>query len=101
MVVKRIIALEGDEVSTRSPPYPFAKEVVPTGMVWVEGDNLEGRKSYDSNDYGPISKSLIVGQLRAVVWPWRVAGWIRAEDYRGSPRVKEEKHPVVQEKIFH
>ena len=94
MVVKRIIALEGDEVTTRSPPYPFAKEIVPTGYVWVEGDNPDERKTNDSNDYGPVSKSLIVGQLRAIVWPWHSAGRIDWRDYKGSAKVAERKHPV-------
>lgn len=42
------------------------KVVVPYGHVWVEGDNW--RKSYDSNDFGPISKGLIEGRA---VWVWR------------------------------
>ena len=42
------------------------KVVVPYGHVWVEGDNW--RKSYDSNDFGPISKGLILGKA---VWSWR------------------------------
>lgn len=41
---------------------------VPFGHVWVEGDNVE--TTYDSNDYGPISKTLIVGLASSVLWPW-------------------------------
>ena len=100
-MVKRVVALAGDEVTTRSPPYPFPKEIVPTGYVWVEGDNLDERKTYDSNDYGPISKSLIVGQLRAIVWPWSAAGWINWRDYKGSPKVMENKHPVKPVEVHH
>ena len=100
MVVKRVVALEGDEVATRSPPYPFPREVVPTGYVWVEGDNADGRKTYDSNDYGPVAKNLLVGQLRAVVWPWRSAGWISWRDYGGSARVAENKHAVKAVEFF-
>lgn len=95
-----MIALEGDEITTRCPPYPFAKETVPFGHVWVEGDNRDGRKTYDSNDYGPIAKNLIIGQLRAVVWPWTSAGWINWKDYGGSPRVAENKHPVEPIEVF-
>lgn len=83
MVIKRVVALEGDAVQTR-PPYPFASEVVPPGQVWVEGDQPEGRKTLDSNWYGPISKSLIVGRVMAVVWPWRKRGLIREHEWRGS-----------------
>ena len=101
MVVKRVVALEGDEVTTRSPPYPFGKEIVPTGYVWVEGDNLDERKTYDSNDYGPIPKNLVVGQLRAIVWPWSAAAKISWEDYRGSPRVAKNKHTVKPTQIYH
>ncbi len=55
MVIKRVIALEGDTVITKSP-YPFPKETVPEGHVWVEGEHPEGsRHSNDSNLYGPVS----------------------------------------------
>ena len=100
MVVKRVVALEGDEVSTKCPPYPFPKETVPFGYVWVEGDNKDPHKIYDSNVYGPIAANLIVGQLKAIVWPWSAAGWISSKDYRGSPRVAENKHPVVKQSVF-
>ena len=36
MLVKRILALEGDIVKTL-PPYPDQEIVVPEGYVWVEG----------------------------------------------------------------
>ena len=54
MIVKRIVALEGDVVATRAP-YPFTSETVPLGHVWVEGEHPEGRMSLDSNTYGPVS----------------------------------------------
>lgn len=41
---------------------------VPFGHVWVEGDNW--RASQDSNDYGPLSKSLITGRAIAVFLPF-------------------------------
>ncbi|MCJ1356677.1 MAG: hypothetical protein MMC33_006672 [Icmadophila ericetorum] len=88
LVVKRVIALEGDEVRT-NPPYPFPREIVPKGHVWVEGDHPEGRMTMDSNTYGPVSISLIVGKVRGVVWPLSKAGWIRWQDYGGSSRVRE------------
>lgn len=93
MVIKRVIALEGDEVTTRSP-YPFPSAIVPPGAVWVEGDNVESRKTLDSHWYGAIPRSLIVGQVRAVVWPWRKRGRIREEHWRESERVVKGKVPI-------
>ena len=81
-------------------PYPFPSEVVPFGHVWVEGENPDGRKSLDSNTYGPVKKNLIVGKLKAVVWPWSQASWIQWQDYRGSPRVIRDKYPVDSVQTF-
>ncbi|KAA6414092.1 MAG: mitochondrial inner membrane protease subunit 2 [Lasallia pustulata] len=86
MVVKRVVALEGDVVATRAP-YPFAVETVPLGHVWVEGEHPEARMSLDSNTYGPISKSLIAGKVKGIVWPFAKAGLLRWEDYKGNSRV--------------
>ncbi|CAF9928608.1 MAG: hypothetical protein GOMPHAMPRED_005178 [Gomphillus americanus] len=99
VVVKRVIALEGDEITTRAP-YPVAKEIIPSGYVWVEGDVQDRHKSLDSNTYGPISKSLIVGQLRAIVWPWSQMAWLDPRHYSGSLRVREAAHPVEKAKMF-
>lgn len=64
MVIKRVIALEGDTVITKSP-YPFPKETVPLGHVWVEGEHPEGtRHSNDSNLYGPVSLLCCRHQIR-------------------------------------
>lgn len=91
MIVKRIVAVEGDHVQTRQP-YPFPTAQVPVGHVWVEGDHPEDKKTLDSNTYGPVAKSLIVGKVKAVVWPWSKTGFIRWQDYRGSSRVMERQH---------
>lgn len=67
-------------------------EQVPQGHVWVEGENGAegGRWSQDSNAYGPISTGLIVGKLKAVVYPFGKAGRIRWEDWKGDDgRVRE------------
>ena len=93
MIVKRIVALEGDEVITRRP-YPMERAMVPLGHVWVEGENPEDRKTLDSNTYGPVAKSLIVGQVKAVVWPWSKWGLIRWQDYRPNPRVMQGRHKL-------
>lgn len=98
--VKRIIALEGDIVLTKSP-YPHSREEVPFGHVWVEGDQVDGNKTMDSNRVGPVSKSLIVGRVGGVVWPWRKAGRIRWEDWRGSDRVLVGQGTVVEYEFFH
>ncbi|KAF2108817.1 peptidase S24/S26A/S26B/S26C, partial [Lophiotrema nucula] len=64
--IKRVVGLEGDTVF---PHRGFAVDgegavVVPAGHVWVEGDN--SRRSYDSCDFGPVSKALIDGKATKV-----------------------------------
>lgn len=89
MAVKRIIALEGDVVRTK-PPYPFMEETVPLGHVWVEGEHPEhSRSSIDSNTYGAVPVSLLVGKVTGVYWPWSKAGVIRWQDWKGTSRVRE------------
>jgi inner membrane protease subunit 2 len=69
-----VLADKGEEVEV-------GKVVVPHGHVWVEGDNW--RKTYDSNDFGPISVALINGRAERVFRNW----WFRPiEDKR------EKKH---------
>ncbi|KAF2272030.1 LexA/Signal peptidase, partial [Westerdykella ornata] len=87
--IKRVIGLSGDVVfpSRGYATVPSAERgkmvglmdglveggeeggvLIPHNHVWVEGDNW--RKSYDSNDFGPISMTLIDGKATKV---WR--GW--------------------------
>lgn len=87
MVTKRIVAIPGDVVTTRAP-YPESKVVVPAGHVWVEGENPDARKSHDSNWYGAVSQSLIVGRMGGVVWPWSKRGRIEGE-WKEHQRVRE------------
>ncbi|APA07382.1 hypothetical protein sscle_02g021520 [Sclerotinia sclerotiorum 1980 UF-70] len=86
LVVKRIIALEGDRVYTRAPyPYPIAD--IQAGHVWVEGDNnADARNSLDSNHYGPIAVNLINGKLTRVLWPWGVWGVLGGRGGGGGRR---------------
>jgi len=86
LAIKRVIALEGDRVYTRSP-YPFPIAEVPEGHVWVEGDGGGGRKSLDSNTYGPISKSLITGRITHVLWPRSSFGPVHWWEFKGKTRV--------------
>ncbi|KAF2650792.1 LexA/Signal peptidase [Lophiostoma macrostomum CBS 122681] len=65
--------------------------VVPHGHIWVEGDNW--RKSYDSNDFGPISKALIDGRAVRV---WR-DGWWRGLEDRREERDKVHAGRVVKQ----
>lgn len=66
---------------------------VPYGHVWIEGDNW--RSSLDSNDFGPISKGLILGKA---VWIWR--SWFRFEAVGDERDSKENgrRSTVVQGK---
>ncbi|CBX99081.1 hypothetical protein LEMA_P083200.1 [Plenodomus lingam JN3] len=57
-----------DAVGERGKGKVLGKVVVPYGHLWIEGDNW--RSSLDSNDFGPISKGLVIGKAR---WVWR--GW--------------------------
>ena len=88
--IKRVIALEGDRVYTRAPcPVPVVQ--VPANHVWVEGDNKDGRKSLDSNHYGPIPLNLISGRVTHILMPWNSSGRIRWEDFKARTRVIKGK----------
>ncbi|KAF2420349.1 LexA/Signal peptidase [Tothia fuscella] len=83
--VKRVLGVEGDIVwrdvrrvgREREQDGKQARDIgllplppvvkVPLGHVWVEGDNW--RDSLDSNDFGPISLSLITGRVDRIYWP--------------------------------
>ena len=71
VLIKRIIAMEGDIVQTL-PPYPDKEVRIPEGYVWVEGlamqhlsafphltyTPLQGDEHFlsaDSNRFGPVS----------------------------------------------
>ena len=74
---------------------------VPYGHVWCEGDNW--RASLDSNFYGPMSRSLIVGKALGVVWPvgrWGVelgeGGAVRGVEKKGGREVVFGRTRVVK-----
>ncbi|XP_012930054.1 mitochondrial inner membrane protease subunit 1 isoform X2 [Heterocephalus glaber] len=50
-------------------------ERVPTGHVWLEGDNLQN--STDSRFYGPIPYGLIRGRIFFKIWPLSDFGFLR------------------------
>lgn len=101
--VKRVVALGGDTVLLDPRRRPRDAEngrvneaarrwdvwrgrvVVPEGHVWVEGDNW--RSTRDSNDYGPISKSLVQGKAWVLWAPWGQFGTRPWEGYDIRTRV--------------
>ena len=109
--VKRIVGLEGDMVVLDKRRRPRNKEgpelsearawdawegkvKVPQGHIWVEGDNW--RETRDSNWYGPISKSLVVGRAAAIILPLDrslTRPWV---DFSSRTKVIEEKANTVQ-----
>ena len=48
---------------------------VPTGHVWVEGDN--GEVSTDSNHFGTVDVHAVQARVAAKVWPLSEAGLVR------------------------
>ncbi|HWC10120.1 MAG TPA: signal peptidase I [Acidimicrobiales bacterium] len=85
-LIKRVIALPGETVEARDgqilingqplkEPYlengvttnQLEPQRVPTGHVWVMGDNRPNSK--DSRFFGAISEDLIVGRAFVRVWP--------------------------------
>lgn len=85
--VKRVVALEGDEVEISQEGLRINGELLPrtegqwqdkkyilqADEVYVLGDNRYN--SSDSRDFGPIKISKILGEVKAVIWPpgsWRI-----------------------------
>ncbi|XP_021050197.1 mitochondrial inner membrane protease subunit 1 isoform X1 [Mus pahari] len=75
-ICKRVIGLEGDKILSTSPSDVFkSRSYVPTGHVWLEGDNLQN--STDSRYYGPIPYGLIRGRIFFKIWPFSDFGFLR------------------------
>ncbi len=85
LMVKRVIALEGDLIESRAgrvligghavaEPYlrspvesgAIAAQIIPHGCYFVMGDNRGN--SYDSRNWGVLPASLVVGHARMVLW---------------------------------
>lgn len=66
LLTKRVVGLQGDIILTKTP-YPRSQAVIPRNHLWVEGDNAF--HSIDSNNFGPISQSLVIGKVVCVIWP--------------------------------
>ena len=95
LLVKRVIAVEGQEVNidfanglvyvdgevieeayineaTQKKLDFIGPQTVPEGCVFVMGDNRGN--SNDSRAVGPISRDMIVGHVRCVLWPLNKLG---------------------------
>ncbi|XP_041971635.1 mitochondrial inner membrane protease subunit 2 [Aricia agestis] len=64
-IIKRVVGLEGDVVSTLGYKNQYVK--VPEGHCWVEGDHTG--HTLDSNTFGPVSLGLINARAIYIVWP--------------------------------
>lgn len=58
LLIKRVIAVGGDQTSRLTPNAGFSYGLIPQGHVFVASDNGTG---YDSHTFGPIPLSSIVG----------------------------------------
>ena len=83
--LKRVIALPGETVALSNGTITVQRQplretfdlvpdhssmnttLVPSGMVFVLGDNRA--ESDDSRSFGPISQSSIIGKAMYVIWP--------------------------------
>ena len=75
VLIKRIIALEGDMICTLGRRKEIQR--VPKGHCWVEGDHTG--HSFDSNYFGPVAVGLIQAKATQIVWP--PSRWQSIESY--------------------
>lgn len=87
-IIKRMVGLEGDVVSTLG----YKQEIVriPEGHCWVEGDHTG--HSLDSNTFGPVALGLMTARATFIVWPPDRWGSLERE----LPRTKRIIHSAKQ-----
>jgi len=93
ILVKRVLALEGDVVKTL-PPYPDQEVVVPKGHVWVEGD--DPFFSDDSNRFGPVHRALLDSKLVMIIWPLNRFGSIKQPAFPPNNYGQENRLAMTQ-----
>eukprot|EP00750_Incisomonas_marina_P009368 INCI15977.1.p1 GENE.INCI15977.1~~INCI15977.1.p1 ORF type:complete len:237 (+),score=6.69 INCI15977.1:93-713(+) len=87
LILKRVTALPGDCVAAgRGRGRPI---VVPSGHVWVEGDNASC--SHDSTQFGAVPIGLVVGSTSTVIWPLARIGRIDSQVPLDVPLGTHEK----------
>ncbi len=87
LFVKRVVALPGDTVKIAdgklyingemqedppemgSVPYDFSEITLGADQYFVIGDNRRNSHDSRSSDVGPLSRSMIMGKARFVLWP--------------------------------
>ena len=72
-MTKRVVAVAGDTVMCQASG-AAQHTTVPSGCVWVEGDNAEN--SIDSNAFGAVSTELIDAKVVLKLWPLNEVGLI-------------------------
>jgi len=126
ILIKRILATEGDIVKTL-PPYPDREVLVPKGHVWIEGiyscvsDHptthtrvLSGDEHFlsdDSNRFGAvcvlfvhfffnqqskISQGLIQSKFIMVLWPMHRFGFMKSANSRVSARGQLDRQGLAE-----
>ncbi|KAH7105379.1 peptidase S24/S26A/S26B/S26C [Auriculariales sp. MPI-PUGE-AT-0066] len=100
-LVKRIVALEGDQVRPLAG-YPIEGTAkIPKNHAWIEGDEPLGR---DSNTFGPVSVNLIKGRAVFIVWPLSRFGSLpmadsTSQDPWSVPRRLAAREQARQERV--
>jgi mitochondrial inner membrane protease subunit 2 len=97
IAVKRIVGMPGDSVKPLEGYDGPDTVVVGHHQIWVEGDAEDREKSRDSNWYGPISQSLVIGRVTALLEPWwRGPRWLDSEQHAYPAK---KKNRVVEDAV--